>query len=223
MSWREADMSARRYGSPKVSLISLLSVCAVLGWTSVAPAQSDAFELLWHRSIPDPIYTTTGITEPGKIVIAGDYLNPPKEAEAIPIFSDGTPDWVSPGNEFYVDASRQAEVLAGLDATPGDSSITAMEWGTGSATPLWAYRMHPCRPLDANGWSSGKGVEVSDDGSTIAMVVNMYVTGGLQARLSVFDSGSGAPVAELDLPGATAASAVAITPNGAFVAVYAWP
>jgi hypothetical protein len=206
----------------KVAITAALSVVVLLTWAGAAPAQDD-YELLWHRYLPDPIYTTTGVSEPGKTVLAGNYLNPPKEAEAIPVLGDGTPDWVCPGNEFYVDASRQAGVYAGLDCVPADSTVTAMEWGSDSPAPLWTYPIRPCRPLDANGWSAGKGVEVSDDGSTIAVVVNMFIAKALQARLLVFDAGSGVPVVEYDLPGASAASAVAITPDGSFIAVYAWP
>lgn len=215
-------MSTARDAASKVATAVALSVVALLAWAGTALAQDD-YELLWHRYLPDPIYTTTGLSEPGKTVLAGNYLNPPRQAEAIPVFGDGTPDWVAPGTEFYVDASRQAGVYAGLDCASGDSTVTVMEWWSDSPTPLWTYPIHPCRPLDANGWSSGKGVQVSDDGSTIAVVVNMYTAKALAARLLVFDPGSGVPAVEYDLPGANAASAVAITSNGAFIAVYAWP
>jgi hypothetical protein len=215
-------MSTARSRTPKVSAVLALSVAGLFMWVAPAPAQDD-YELLWHRYLLDPIYTTVGVSEPGKTVLAGNYLNPPRQAEAIPVFSDGTPDWVFPGTEFYVDAARQAEVFAGLNCVSGDSTVTAMEWASGSSTPLWTYRVSPCRPLDANGWSAGKGVQVSDDGSTIAVVVNMFVAKALQARLLVFDAGSGNPVVEYDLPGANAASASAITPDGSYIAVYAWP
>lgn len=210
-------------GADRVVAGITLAAAALLLFPAVAPGQSGEYELLWHRYLADPIYTTTAVSDPAKMVLAGNWCNPPKEAEAIPLFGDGTPDWVFPGTEFYVDASRQAEVVAGLDYTSADSTVTVMEWQSNSAVPLWTYRIHPCRALDANGWSAGKGVQVSDDGSTISVVVNMFTTGGLKARLYVFDAGSSTPVVSYDLPGASAASALAITPQGSYVAVYAWP
>ena len=71
--------------------------------------------ILWHRHFEDPIYTSTGISRTTGLVLAGTFLNPPRQAEATPLSSDGTPDWTSPGNEFYVDASRNDSVLAAVD------------------------------------------------------------------------------------------------------------
>lgn len=180
------------------------------------------YEILWHRYLPDPIYLTTGLSNYAQMVFAGNYLNPPMEAEALRFDGAGAPDWIYPGAEFYTDGARGSDVLAGINCVSGDSSVTAMEWRSGSATPLWSYRIHPCRPLTAEGWSQGKGVQVSDDGSTIAFVVNMYAPGGLNGRLCIFDRGSGAPATVYDLPSGTA-SALQVTPDGAYVAIYAWP
>jgi hypothetical protein len=180
------------------------------------------YTLLWSRSLPDPIYTTTGISGPTGLVFAGNWLNPPKQAEAIPLDGNGTPSWVDPGTEFYVDAARAADVFAGLDCTSADSTAIVAEWRSGSPTPLWTYPIHPCRPLDGNGWSSGKGVQVSDDGSTIAVIVNSYDPGGLNGTLVLFNAGDPVPAVIYPLPDGTA-SALAITPDGAYVAVYAWP
>lgn len=178
--------------------------------------------LLWHRYVPDPIYTSAGICGAAGSIWAGNYLNPPKQVELIPIDGDGTPAWIRGGSEFYVDAARNADVLAALDATSTDSTITIREWRSGSSAPLWSYPVHPCRPLTGEGWSSGKGIQVSDDGTTIAAVVNRYTASGLRGRLLLFAAGNGTPIADVALPDG-GASALAITPNGAFVAIYCWP
>lgn len=180
------------------------------------------FELLWHRYLPDPIYTTCGIGGMwGGDVFVGNYLNPPKEVETIPFDGDGTPSWVYPGTEFYADAARTGAIFAAIDCTPADSTIVARAWNSESSAPLWSFPIKPCRPLTAEGWSAGKGVQVSDDGATIAVVVNMYTPAGNRGRLFIFNPGSGTPVTNYPLDGT--ASAVNMTPDGAFIAIYAWP
>lgn len=176
---------------------------------------------LWHRYIPDPIYTTAGLSLATMKVFAGNYLNPPEQVETIAVTGNGTPEWVYPGQEFYVDSARGADVLAALDAG-ADSTVTVQEWRAGASAPLWSYPVHPGRPLTGEGWSAGKGIQVSDDGSTIAAVVNMYAPGGLNATLYVFNAGSPVPATVYPLPDGTA-SALAVTPGGEFIAVYAWP
>jgi hypothetical protein len=198
-----------------------LAVLALAG-LGLVPAGALDYELLWHRYLPDPIYTSLGVSGPEMCAFVGNYLNAPRQVEAIPLIGDGTPEWVCPGTEFYADAARLGTTWAAIDAQPGDSSATVREWRRASATPLWSHRVQPCRPLTGEGWSAGKGIMVSDDGSTIAAVVNMYTPTGLRGRLLVFDAGQGAPAIVYDLPDGTA-SALAITPDGALVAIYAWP
>jgi hypothetical protein len=180
--------------------------------------------VLWHRHFEDPIYTSTGISEPAGLVFAGNFLNAPRQAEAVPILGDGTESWVHAGTEFFVDASRSGDVLAAVDFEPADSLATIMQFAPGSSTPLWTYVVRPCRTLTYQGWASRKPIQVSDDGSTIAAVISMYVAGGQRGRLFVFDAGVGTPVVDFDLP-APAGNAVAtqITASGEFVATIAWP
>lgn len=188
----------------------------------IGPIPTASYDLLWHRFLADPINTSTGTSEAAGAVIVGNYLNAPKQAELIPLIGDGTPAWVSSGNEFYVDAARRADLFAAIDYTPADSTATVKEWSSGSSLPNWSYAVHGCRPLTNDGWASGKGVQVSDDGSTIAVLVNRFAPGGLDGRLVIFDAGSSVPAVVYDLPDGSA-SALAITPDGAYVAIYAWP
>jgi len=207
---------------PAVERVLAPAVPAPAATTPAGGASGGREALLWHRYVPDPIYTSAGLCGATGSIWAGNYLNPPKQVELIPIDGDGTPAWVRGGSEFYVDAARNADVLAALDATSTDSTVTIREWRSGSSAPLWSYPVHPCRPLTGEGWSSGKGVQVSDDGTTIAAVVNRYTASGLRGRLLLFASGSGTPIADVALPDG-GASALAITPDGAFVAIYCWP
>lgn len=195
---------------------------------STTPTESEpidattSYDLLWHRFLADPIYTSTGISAPPGVVFVGNYLNAPRQAESISLSGSGTPTWVHPGVEFYVDAAREADVLAAIDYNPADSTATVKQWTSASSVPLWSFPIHGCRPLTAEGWSAGKGIQVSDDGSTIAALVNLFGAGGLKGRLVVFDSGSSTPVIDYPLPSGTA-SALAVTHDGSFIAIYAWP
>ena len=180
--------------------------------------------MLWHRHFDDAIYTSTGLCEPAGLAFAGTYLNPPRQAEAVPLSGDGTAAWTFEGTTFFVDASREGEVLAAVDHDTADSSAVIMEWRSGSSTPLWSFDVHPCRTSVWQGWASRKPVQVSKDGSTIAVVANMYRPGGQRGRLHVFEAGSGIPVIECDLPEpAGNASATAISAGGEFAAIAAWP
>jgi hypothetical protein len=197
-------------------------VVMLLVATAALCAAAQDYELLWHRSLADPIYTSVGATRDAGIAFAGDYLNAPRQVEAVDLYGDGAPRWVSPGTELYADAGRATSVLAALDANPADSSVTVKEWRPGSATPLWSYRIHPCRPLTNDGWAQGKGIQVSDYGTTIAVVVNMYEAGGSKGRLFVFNSGQATPAIDYPLPDGVA-TALALTQDGHYIAIYAWP
>ncbi len=178
--------------------------------------------LLWSRHHVDPIYTSCGIAGAGGPVFAGTYLNAPRQVEAIPIDGDGTPDWVSGGTGLFVDASRSGLVLAAIDFDASDSSAVISEWRPGSATPLWSYTVHPCRSLTYQGWASRKPIQVSDDGSTIAVAVTMYVGPDQVGRLFAFEAGSGTPIVDWPFPSGNVV-ATAISPEGGFVAMAGWP
>ncbi len=179
-------------------------------------------EIVWHRNLPDAIYTSTGISQSAEVVFAGTNLNPPMEVETVPLVGDGTPSWVHGGTHFFVDAARGGDVLAAVDFHPEDSSAVVMEWHPGSSVPLWSYAIRPCRSLVSQGWASGKPLQVSDDGSTIAVAINMYVEGGQRGRLVVFDTGSATPAVDYDLPEGNVVS-LAVSDQGEFIAMSGWP
>jgi hypothetical protein len=189
------------------------------------PANLDARgsgTVLWHRNLANTIYTSTGVSDAEGVVFSGTYLNAPRQVETVPLGGDGTEDWVHAGNEFFVDASRDGNVLAAVDFDPADSVATIREWRPGSSTPLWSYVVYPCRTLVYQGWASRKPIRVSDDGSTIAVGITMWADGGQQGRLLAFDSGSGTPVVDDDLPTGSIV-ATEITPDGRFIALASWP
>ncbi len=212
-----------------VRLIALQGASGPFTETVVEPAEVHAppggteplreHFIVWQRYLPDAIYTTAGISN--WFNFAGTWFMPPKQVEAIPSDGDGTPTWTYPGTELYSDASRDSDLLAALDATGADSTITVLAWQQDSSTPLWSHAIHPCRPLTADGWATGKGIQVSDDGSTVAVVANMYTPNGTKGRLLIFDRYSGIPNVTYDLDGT--ATALAVTPDGDFAAIYAWP
>jgi hypothetical protein len=180
--------------------------------------------ILWHRHFDDAMYSTVGLSSPAGLAFAGTYLNPPKHVEATPLLGDGTEEWTFAGTRLMVDASRDGEVLAAVDHVESDSTATIMEWQPDSSTPLWSYVVYPCRTLVWQGWASRKPIQVSDDGSTIAVTTNMYTPEGQRGRLNVFEAGNGIPVVEYDLPDpAGNVTATAISSNGEFVAMVAWP
>ena len=88
--------------------------------------------VIWQRSFTDATYTTCAISGPIGAVAAGTYLNPPKEAELIPLDGDGTPTWVDPGLELHMSASRDGEVIAGVDYDSSIPGVTVKRWAPGS-------------------------------------------------------------------------------------------
>jgi len=180
--------------------------------------------ILWHRHFDDAIYSTLGLSTPAELAFAGTYYISPVQVEAIPLLGNGTEDWTFPGTKPLVDVSRNGEVLAAVDHDDSDSTAIILEWRPDSPTPLWSYEVYPCRTLVWQGWASRKPVQVSDDGSTIAVTTNMYWPEGQRGRLYVFDAGNGVPVVEYDLPEpAGNITASAISSGGEFVAMVAWP
>jgi hypothetical protein len=204
-----------------IPLILALAACAVLLAATSAAAGTPS--VLWHRHHTDVIYTSTGVAGPSETVFAGTYWMSPRQVEAVPLGGDGTPDWVYPGTQFFVDASRDGGLLAAVDFNSADSSATITAWTPGSSAPLWTTTVSPCRVLTYQGWASRKPIQVSDDGSTIAVGLSMYGGGGtLFSRLYVFGAGSSTPASTYDLT-ATSIVAVELTPDGSYAALAAWP
>ncbi len=176
----------------------------------------------WHRHFDDAIYLTAAISSAADVAAAGTYWNAPIHVEAVPLSDDGTADWTFEGNHFLVDASRGGEVIAAVDFSDADSTAIIREWRPDASTPLWTERVHPCRSLVYQGWSSRKPVQVSDDGSTIAVALVMYTPSGQRGRLYVFDAGSGTPAVVYDFPTGNVV-ATAISAEGDYIAMAGWP
>ncbi len=155
--------------------------------------QGEGAEVLWSRHHADAIYLTTALSRLDGIIAAGTYLNPPKQVEVVPIVGDGTPDWTYPGTELYVDASQDGSVIAGVDADPNSLTVTVYCWEPGSSVPLWSTAISPASR------GSYRTVEVSADGSTIAVLVSMQ-EGSPAARLYLFSPASSTPIGVFDGP-----------------------
>jgi len=183
---------------------------------------SRAGTILWQRHQPTTIYSSAGLAGLSETTFAGTWWNTTPHVEAVPIAGSGIPDWTVNGTKFFVDASRAGEVLAAIDFSDDDSTATVMEWRPGSSTPLWTYQIHPCRSMTYQGWASRKPIQVSDDGSTIAVAVTMWADGGQRGRLFVFDAGTGTPVVDYDIPTGNVV-ATAISAQGEFIAMAGWP
>ncbi|MBU0616230.1 MAG: hypothetical protein KKI02_00790, partial [Planctomycetes bacterium] len=123
--------------------------------------------VLWHKYESQPVYTTSGISIPDGSVCAGTWLNPPQEFEYFELEGDEIPEWVYPGTRFEVSASRNADVLAGLDYNSATQTATVYRWHPESSTPDWSYVINPCGLTQ-------RSILVSPDGSTIAVLVTMY-------------------------------------------------
>lgn len=151
-------------------------------------------DLLWHRNHTDATYTTTAFCRPGGILAAGTYLNPPKQIEVIPIEGDGTPDWTQAGTEFHVDASLDGSVIAAVDFDQNALTVNVHCLAPGSSTPLWSTSISPASR------GSERTIQVSDDGSTIAVLVTMQ-EGNPAARLYLYAPSSPVPIGTFDGPG----------------------
>ncbi len=154
--------------------------------------RSDLDEI-WHRHYTDAIYTTASFCGAGGVIGAGTYLNPPKQVETVPIEGDGTPDWTYPGLEYYVAASRDGSIIAGVDYDAAALSVTVRCWQAGSAIPLWSTA------IASASRGSERTVSVSADGSTIAVLVTMQ-TGEPAARLYLYSPASPIPIGIFDGP-----------------------
>jgi hypothetical protein len=150
--------------------------------------------VIWQRTLTDAIYTTCAISRPLGTVAAGTYLNPPEEAELIPLDGDGTPTWVDPGMELYMSASRDGEVIAGVDFDSSVPVVTVKRWAPGSSTPLWTTDITPASR------GSYRTILVSPDGTTIAVLVTIQ-DDPVFARLYLFSPDSSTPIGIYDGPG----------------------
>lgn len=178
--------------------------------------------ILWQRHQPTTIYSSVGLAGLSETAFAGTWWNTTPHVEAVPIEGSGIPDWTVNGTKFFVAASRGGDVLAAIDFSDDDSTATVMEWRPGSSTPLWTYQIHPCRSMTYQGWASRKPIQVSDDGSTIAVAVTMWVDGGQRGRLFVFDTDTGNLAVDFDFPTGNVV-ATAISAQGEYIAMAGWP
>ncbi len=174
----------------------------------VAAPRAD--ELLWHNFHEWPIYTTAEITIPHGSLVAGTYLNDPRQTELIPLEGDGTPSWVYPGTQFYVAASRNGEVIASIDYT--GATLTLNKWHPDSDVPDWSYVISSASP------ASYRALNVSPDGSIIALFVTVQGTSNF-SRLYTFSPDSSVPLAVFDDAPGTFARSLSITTNGEYVAL----
>ena len=177
-------------------------------------ASDDGNDVIWHRTFSDATYTTTDISSAEHRLFAGTYLNPPKETELIPLDGDGTPDWVFPGTHFKVSAARDSDALATVDYSSGDQKATVIKWHADSSVPDWTYAIAPCT------MAGGRTIAVSEDGSTIAVIVTIQAAENY-ARAYLFDAASSTLLGSYDAPAGTFARNLDITDDGAYIAFVA--
>jgi hypothetical protein len=224
---RAADVSTRALEGADGALPPLVRFAEEPGVPGPGPLTAAAggsreATVFWHRYLEDAIYTSTGLSGSQGLAFAGTYLNDPMHAELTPLGGDGTPDWTHGGNRFYVDASRDGRVLAAVNFIDAESRAVIMEWEPGSPLPIWTFEVSPCRPLTYAGWASRKPIQVSDDGSTIAVAMVRTPGGSDLGHLYVFEAGTGTPVVDWDFPEGNVV-AMDITAGGDYVAMAGWP
>lgn len=167
--------------------------------------------IIWHNHLADAIYQRTSISMADSSLCAGTYLNLPREAELIPLEGPGIPDWTYPGTDFQVAASRNAEVVAGVDHQGSD--VVVYKWHPDSATPDWSYT------IQSAGSGGVRAIVVSPDGSTIAVVVTMQ--NPQFVRLYCFDCNSSFPIGTCDASSGTFARNLDISADGRYIAFIA--
>ena len=208
-------------GSASSSSFSTLPDLHSFEKTAIAGGRDGA--LLWTRFHEDPIYTSCGISEVADMAFAGLYLNPPKQVEVVPLLGNGTPDWTYSGSEFYVDASHLDDVLAAVDIDLSDSTAVISAWVPGSSTPLWSHEVGPCRSLTYAGWASRKPIQVSDDGSTVAVALVTYnETGEQRGHLYAYEADTGNTLADWEFPTGNVV-ATALSSDGNIMVMAGWP
>lgn len=182
---------------------------------ATAPAATNARgagNVIWQTNVTDAIYTSTAVVGSTGRLAAGTYLNDPRKLEVTPLDGAGVPDWEFAGTELRIEAAQHADVIAGIDRV--GSGMTVYKWHTGSAVPDWSF------PITSSDPASYETVAVSDDGSTIAILVTVQGS-PIKARLYYFDSGSGTPLGSYDAPDGTFARNVDISANGQYIAFIA--
>jgi len=181
-----------------------------LGPTRPARLEGDG-GLVWHNYYEEALVQSVSIAASASRLIAGTWLNPPLDAELIPLEGDGTADWAFPGTNFRVGASRNGGVLVGVDKLA--NSVTLYKWHSGSSTPDWSF------PIPSATVGGVRCVVVSPDASTIALVVTMLRP--QRVRLYCFDADSPVPIATFDANEGTSGGNIDITADGRFIAFYA--
>jgi len=190
------DVTTRRPGEPAAPM------------NSIDPERG---QIIWHNHLTDAIHQSTSISIASGCLAAGTYLNPPEEAELIPLWGDGTPDWVCPGTDFRVAASRFGDVIAGVDKRA--DGVMLYKWHSDSSTPDWTFLIR------SSSVGGARALVVSPDASTIALLVTMWDPGNV--RLYLFDPASSTPTAIYDAPEGTFPRNIDITADGRYIAFIA--
>lgn len=165
--------------------------------------------VLWSRNLTDAIFLTTSNTING-YVFSGTYLNPPKEAGLYSQTGSGVPEWTHNGEKFFTDAGDAAFTLVGAD---NDAlGLNVIKWTGPDSIPDWitsfpSYVMSNYGPID-----------VSDDGSTIAIIA---APAGTDAHLLLFDAGSATPLIDYVATGLGFPRYVKISADGCYTAFIA--
>jgi len=208
----------RRFVQDTASGSDIVQTCAAveglgarIDFPPAPPTGPRGGDLLWHRPLEWPVFTTAEITVPHASVVAGTWLNPPQETELIPLDSDGTPRWVYPGNLVEVAASRNAGVVAAVDFD-GTNTVTVRKWHPDSEVPDWSYTI----PQAALG--SYRALAVSPDGSIIAVFVTLQGSPAF-SRLYWFGPDSAEPLGSFDGAAGSFARNLSITTHGEYVAL----
>ncbi|MEZ4647584.1 MAG: FlgD immunoglobulin-like domain containing protein [Candidatus Eisenbacteria bacterium] len=168
-------------------------------------------EVVWQTNVADAIYTSTAIVGATGRLTAGTWLNEPRRVEVTPLDGAGVPDWTFAGTDFEAAAAADADVIAGVDRV--GTGLTLYKWHSGSSAPDWSF---PVASVDPAGYRT---VAVSDDGSTIALVVTTQPS--ILARLYYFEAASGTLLGTIDAAAGTFARNVSISATGQYVAFVA--
>jgi hypothetical protein len=177
--------------------------------TTTAPG---AGGLLWGRGLSDALYDTAGLLMPAERLAAGTGLNPPEQVEAHDIDGTGVPAWMFAGDENEVATGRHSDVIAAIDR----GTMTVRVFRAGSDVPEWDYAIESASP------GTFRTLVVSPDGSTVAAIVTHQGGGkGNNASLYVFDADDGTPRSIFDMPVGTFGRNIAISDDGAHIAMMA--
>ncbi len=178
---------------------------------------TDDSGVIWHRYHAMALYTSTAICMGDVSITAGTMLNPPYQAENIPIESAGIPNWIVEEEEkWQVAASRYGDVIAGV-RIDDDGNAVLYKWSAGSdGTPDWSCELDSCR--FNNTYALGcQNIAVADDGSRIAVCVRLNQDAPKISRLYYWNADSPDPQI-IDITDATLPQNLLITEHGDFIA-----